>query len=238
MGKNLLNINFLNYSRGAESLDNSPIPTIKSLPEWYKKFPKYIKNLSEEEITHSTLKNCMPFFDAMSMGYTIITPCDIEFYVKDNVPYFTITDEEHKNFIGSRDPIEHFFHPIECYENHFHWEPRWAVSLPAGYSAMYVTPLNRYDLPFINTSGIIDNDSTDINGLIPFFLKKGFEKVFLPKGTPFVQIIPFKREDWTSAFIDLSDEDIEIKTEVALKKYRSVKSGGYKSIDWHRKTFE
>lgn len=237
MEQDVLNITFLNYSRGAESINDGPVPTIKSLPEWYKKFPKYIENKTEEDITHSTVKNCIPFFDAMSSGYVLTTPCDIEFYIEENIPKFKIYEEDHMRFIESRPPMEHFFHPIECHSEHFHWEPRWAVSLPAGYSALYTTPLNRYDLPFITTSGIIDNDVVDVNGLIPFFLKKGFEKVFLPKGTPFVQIIPFKRDNWSSSSIMLSDEDIELKVDFALKKYRSVKAGGYKEVDWHRKTF-
>jgi hypothetical protein len=231
------NITFLNFSHGVDSIDEAPIPTIKTLPDWYKKFPKYIENASEEHVTHSTVKNCIPFFDAMSSGYSMVTPCDIEFYIEDGLPKVIVHDEKYKDFVGIRQPIEHFFHPIECHTNHFDWEPKWSPTLPDGYSALYVTPLNRYDLPFITTSGIIDNDKMSVNGLLPFFLKKGFEKVFLPKGTPFVQIIPFKREDWSSNIIMLNDEDIDLRMDIALKKYRSVKAGGYKDTDWQRKTF-
>jgi hypothetical protein len=232
------NLTFLNYSNGIDSLDESPIPTIKTLPDWYKKFPKYIDNPSDSDVTHSTLKNCIPFFDAMSIGYSFVTPCDIEFYIKDGVPNVSVFDEKYKEFVGIRPPMQHFFNPIECYENHFDWQPKWSLSLPDGYSAMYINPLNRYDLPFITTSGIIDNDKMGVPGLMPFFLKKGFEKVFLPKGTPFAQIIPFKREDWSSNSIMLTEEDVNLKMEIAFKKYRSVKSSGYRDTDWHRKIFK
>lgn len=229
-------ITFLDYSGGLEK--DSPIPTIKSLPEWYKKFPKYLANAKEEDPTYSTVKNCIPFFDAISFGYSMVTPCDIEFYVENDIPNVKIYDETYANFVGTRYPIEHFAHPIECHLNHFHWQPNWAVSLEDGYSALYLSPLNRYDLPFVTTSGIIDNDKVSVRGLIPFFLKKGFEKVFVPKGTPFIQIIPFKREDWSSNSIVLTEEDMKIQTDVALKKYRGVKHSGYKNNDWHRKTFD
>jgi hypothetical protein len=45
-------------------------------------------------------------------------------------------------------------------------------------------------------SGIVD--STILHeGSIPFFIKKGFEGI-IPAGTPILQIIPFKKDNWTS----------------------------------------
>lgn len=237
MDNKIPKVTFLNYSSGLEPIENAPQPTIKTLPEWYKKFPKYLKNINGDEEKHSTVKNCMPFFDAMSSGYSMTTPCDIEFYIENNIPKVKIYEEKYINFVGTRHPMEHFFHPIESYQDHFHWDPNWALSLEDGYSALYLNPLNRYDLPFITTSGIIDNDKMNVKGLIPFFLKKGFEKVFLPKGTPFVQIIPFRREDWDSNSIMLSDDEIKVNMDFSLKKYRGVQVGGYKETDWNRKTF-
>ena len=38
--------------------------------------------------------------------------------------------------------------------------------------------------------------------------------------------------------IMLNEEDINLKMEIALKKYRSVKSSGYKDADWHKKIFK
>lgn len=228
-------ISFLNYSLGSDK--TMPSSGMKNLPEWYKRMPRYFKNTNGSEITDSTVKGCMPFFDAMSAGYTINTPCDIEFYIEDGVPNFRVFDDAHSALIGTRDPIDQFFHPIECYDKHFHWYPNWAVSLEKGYSALYINPINRYDLPFVTTNGIIDNDMVDVRGFIPFFLKKGFEKVFIPQGTPFVQVIPFKREDWKSEYIELSEEDINIKNDFAVRKYRTVKNSGYKKIDWQRKSF-
>ena len=37
-------INFLNYNIDKESMDNSPVPAIKAMSEWYKKIPKYNLN--------------------------------------------------------------------------------------------------------------------------------------------------------------------------------------------------
>lgn len=231
-------INFLNYNIDKESMDNSPVPAIKAMSEWYKKIPKYNENQLPDDPTISTVKGCMPFFDAMSSGYVFLTPCDIEFYIEDNIPKVKIFDDNFLDFVGTREPIKGFFHPKECYEIHFHWLPNWAVSLEDGYSAIYLNPLNRYELPFVTTSGIIDNDSMNARGQIPFFLKHTDKSIFLQKGTPFVQIIPIKREDWISNPISLTKEESLSKYEFALSKYRSVKNGGYKAIDWNRKNFK
>lgn len=93
-----------------------------------------------------------------------------------------------------------FIHPQGYYQEHFAWYPDWAVELPEGYSALYTHPLNRFDLPFFMTIGIIDNDKVNLPGTMPFFIAKGFEGT-IPAGTPYAQIIPFKREDWKSEII-------------------------------------
>ena len=55
-----------------------------------------------------------------------------------------------------------------------------------------MSPINRFDLPFLSISGFIDcNYGFSLAGNMPFFIKKGFEGV-IPAGTPYMQIIPIK----------------------------------------------
>jgi hypothetical protein len=56
-----------------------PVPTIKMIPDWYK---KQTSSGSDEDtlsrgFTSSTIKRCMPFFDLMTSGYMLLMPCDI-----------------------------------------------------------------------------------------------------------------------------------------------------------------
>jgi hypothetical protein len=48
-------------------------------------------------------------------------------------------------------------------------------------------------------AGIVDSDKYHGAGNIPFFLKEEFEGL-IPKGTPYAQIIPIKRAEWTTVF--------------------------------------
>jgi hypothetical protein len=238
--KNDRAVKFINYTPRRYEEDNTPVSIIKTLPNWYKDFPKYIDEKIQEEtnpINISTVKNCLPFFDAMTAGYSFVTPCDIEFYEEDGIPKSRVLDKRFEDFIGERGPMPHFHNPEGYYDHHFHWYPAWGVKLPDGYSGLYVSPLNRYELPFLTTSGIMDNDKVTVRGFIPFFLKIGFSGI-IKKGTPFMQIIPFKREDWRSETELLTEEQVRQENLIGMKKYREPKANGYRDTEWERKSYK
>jgi hypothetical protein len=143
-----------------------------------------------------TWKACPAVLDALGTGYTYRTPCDIEF-AEDGAGniHARVLDAEYRNFLQEREPMPQFFHPRAYHWKHFAWWADWAVELPEGYSALYTHPLNRFELPFLTTSGIVDNDKVHLPGTMPFFVLKGVRGI-LPAGTPYAQIIPFKREHW------------------------------------------
>jgi hypothetical protein len=97
--------------------------------------------------------------------------------------------------------------------------------------------MNRFDLPFINTVGIIDNDKINLSGSLPFFLQQGFTGT-IPAGTPYVQIFPFKREDWQSEIVIEDPKILHIKNYKNSKKYRVKDGGVYKNEVWEKRTYE
>ena len=143
----------------------------------------------------------------------------------ERMPRATFTAEcwtrQHRNFLQDREPMPQFFHPRGYHMKHFAWWADWAVELPDGYSALYTHPLNRFELPFLTTSGVVDNDKVHLPGTMPFFLLKGVRGI-LPAGTPYAQIIPFKREHWESEVdVPLDAETISAKKR---KTWRSIAS--------------
>jgi hypothetical protein len=66
---------------------STPVPSSKSLPEWYINADRYAKDPEGKYYKEPdngkvlTWKSCHAFFDAMISGYMVNTPCDVEFYL-------------------------------------------------------------------------------------------------------------------------------------------------------------
>ena len=200
-------------SKGLESA-LAPTPVKNHIPGWYKDAEMY------DDKGSAALKTCVPFLDAMLSGYVLTTWEDLRITQKKNV--ITIEDgdiQKDGTFVPKSKKHEHD-HPVKdndirsrminerlstsgstiprpagCLKNHFVWSGVWGMKAPRGYSILITHPLNRFDLPFTTTSGIIDSDGWVPPGNIPFFLQKGFNGV-IPKGTPFAHVFPYKRDSW------------------------------------------
>jgi hypothetical protein len=48
-------------------------------------------------------------------------------------------------------------------------------------------------------------------------------------GTPIMQVIPFKREDWTSELTEVSEEEMSIRNEGLFKKITGSYKKGFRS---------
>ena len=107
-----------------------------------------------------TWKACPAVLDVLGTGYTYKTPCDIAF-TKDAAGNIQapVLDAQYRNFLQEREPMPEFVHP-GGYHLRFAWWADWAVELPEGYSALYTHPLNRFELPFLTTSGIVETKDT------------------------------------------------------------------------------
>jgi hypothetical protein len=222
---------------------SKPEPIIKSIPDWYRKADRFAKKPDGEYWENPgggkmpTWKACPAIFDIMGTGYMLKTPCDIEFVQGDfGSISVKISDKKYQDFCSPRPPMPQFRHPDGYHENHFAWFPDWAVETPEGYSVLYSQPFNRFELPFLTTSGIIDNDKVNLPGSMPFFLVKGFSGI-LPAGTPYAQMLPFKREDWQSESVIEKSSLLQKKNESNSAKYRKPDGGIYKNEVWSKRTY-
>lgn len=225
---------------------SKPDPTIKTIPEWYRKADRFAKNPTTGEHWKDpqnggkmpTWKACPAVFDIMGTGYVYKTPCDIEVTIVNDRPKIKVLNPQNQDFIHVRPPMHQFVPPAGYYEDHFAWWSDWAVELPEGYSALYSQPFNRFELPFLTTSGIIDNDKVHLPGTMPFYIAKGFTGI-IEAGTPYAQILPFKREHWESEI----DDKVDYKTMVQKnmensEKYRLPDGGVYQKEVWERRKYE
>jgi hypothetical protein len=239
---NPLKINFIPAVTDYEGMLLPPEPAIKHLPKWYKGLAKFDK--SNEEITldpqnslgtdgaQVSTKMCMPFFDATTAGYMYVLEDDL--YVnldKDGKPSLAWSGDL---LLADTRPIIDIVVPDNCHPIHYGWRMNWYYETPPGYSVLITHPMNRYDLPFYVQSGIVESDIWGLPVFIAFFLKRNFHGL-IPKGTPIMQIIPFKRDDWELEVIN-SDKELD-KHELMAENRRSMIYGYYKKTAWRKKVF-
>ena len=213
-----------------------PSPAKNFIPEWYRS-TKNIKRDSASTALLRNIKDCMPFADALLSGYMWTTPSDLYVERIPDSKYPQLAFSENIDFISDResDTAGLMKVPDGCYETHFVWRHPMHISVPKGYSLLITHPLNRHDLPFISLSGIVDCDSNPLRpGNYPFFIKKNFDGL-IPKGTPALQIIPIKRENWVS---ERDEEMISPKSWFKnIYEIQSVTGGWYKKNHWNRKSY-
>jgi hypothetical protein len=227
----------INYESAIDYMDNSLLPAKKFVPEWYKKIPRSRNKdgVVFDKVFSPTVKNCVPFLDAFTSGYMITTPYDIYIKNNDGAPFLAgpsaIPEEE---LPGWRPEIAHEnLVPSGCYPYEYVWNYRIAYTVPIGYSMLATHPFNRWDLPFVTLTGIVDGGLVmQHNGNFPFYIKKGFEGI-IPQGTPIVQLLPFRQEKWKS------EKKIGLVNE-GKKHGRAATAkitGWYKSAFWIKKEY-
>lgn len=210
----------------------SPIPVKNIIPEWYRKAESTFFENGEQM---PGLKKCMPYMDTMVSGYVLTLPMDIVVSESESgeLKIGWTGPDDLANFIGQR-PEElgsTMPRPAGHRKDHLVWSGFWGWKVPRGYSTLVTHPLNRFDLPFTTTSGIIDSDSFWASGNIPFFLKEGFTGI-IPAGTPIAHILPIKRASWKMV-IDSGMSDFD---KIQGGVVRNEKTP-YKKIMWHRKEY-
>jgi len=227
-----MNITFTNVS-GFDGLEQ-PQPASKFIPDWYKNMESYIggeKKPSGDGNTLSTVKRCMPVFDAINAGYIITSPADVYVSIKDEQQYFEWSSLNLINF----HPIKQApTHPAKNRHSYPKWNNYWAIRTPKGYSTMFIEPMHRESV-FAILPGIVDTDEYYAPVNFPFTVKDPEFEGLIPKGTPIAQVIPFKREEWTMQF----GGEKEIKEQASLTNKLSTRFfDRYKSMFRQNKEYK
>lgn len=225
-----------------------PEPIKLHTPDWYKKLKYNTKEI--------TIKGCMPFLDTLTYGYVLKIPQDMNFKIwwSDELKCFDAnlqTDLAQYGDIINVNALNMNFRNNEIHQE-FQWKGAkwttqnyslpitkiinpWLIKTPPGWSCLFTPPLNNKDDRFEILPGIVDTDVFDQWINFPGYFNsykypKGLEFT-LKKGTPYCQIIPFKREEWK---MNISYE----KKETLIKNmfnYLLNRFNKYKNKYWHKK---
>lgn len=230
-----INVEFIARNKEILEVLPKPYPSSNNLPEWYKNTPLYIndkKNIYDNGDPNTTIKNCMPFFDGMTAGYHIPLPSDVWVDNQEGELKFKWAIDD-VDIIHTHIPEQYSLYPVpEGYMLHiFKWINPWIIKTPKNYSCLFTHPIHYDDLPFKSLSAIVDTDKHPTNINFAFFLKKDFDGL-IEKGTPMIQVIPFKREKYNSIYHSNHE-----KLDIIWKKAKTYFFNRYKRFFRSPKTY-
>ena len=230
-----------------------PSPALNFVPDWFKKtqtflsqnpWSTYDDNGTITGSTTATVKKCVPFLDSMTAGYIIPCPFDIHINVVDSSDgpnLFMSWNYEDYDFLLSHNTLQLGDHPVtkDKLPGGKVWKIMnpWHIETPPGYSCLFVNPLNHSSLDLNFFSGIVDTDTYNDKVNFPFLWTGDFGERVIKKGTPLIQIIPFKRENWSSSVNSLTPT-IQSKFSWQAKKVKSLLVDGYRKYFWTKKKFK
>jgi len=229
--------------------EDYPSPIKLNIPEWYKKL--------EHSVENKTIKGCMPFLDTLTSGYLLKLPQD--FYVRHNVENEKIKDCFHKvglenynvkineSFINLNSTNADYHSPNQLRGSELVQKNKnlpfhkilnpWKIKTPKGYSCLFVPPLNNSDDRFSIIPGIVDTDTFPLIINFPIVIngdKYPILETIIKKGTPYVQIIPFKRDSWKMTLKPRKKKEIKNN----LFFYGLNLLNVYKNRYWNKKSWK
>jgi len=213
-----------------------PIPANKVLPDWYRELGQYISEDGGSQnnrpgLNRSTVKRCVPFMEAMTMGWIIPLPAELH-VVAENGDVDCNWEFERELISGHSlgqvggDMFPGNQNPILKFHNY------WNIKVPSGYTVLFTNPMNRPGQPFVPFSGVVDLDNYFNFVNFPFmWIAEIFDGV-LPAGTPMIQAIPFKRDTMLSDATARSMSEDEALEQARTKTELSSHESTYRDDRW------
>jgi hypothetical protein len=212
---------------GDEGVIAPPVPAKTYIPDWFRRLPAVDESKVSPTDTGLTIKRCMPFLDAMNTGWIIPLPATVRLRVSNggrDVEAGWDFDRTLVSFHGTHQVRGNPKEPrAACKLHNF-----WTVVTPPGWSCLFIDPLNRPNGIFEVIAGVVDTDTYRAPVHFPFFPMAADGLHVIEKGSPMVQVIPFRR--------DSAEIPAEIRTETPEEAAdrTSVSRNTRASPGWYR----
>ena len=178
------------------------------LPSWIKKMkeqttePKGLERPSGRAL--DTVRKCVPFLDAMKIGYSIPAPCDIWIKIMDHGKTYDYEVRSAVNLGGDKVEVISSHDVRQMGQGPYRdlvlkFNNPWKINTRKGYSCLFVNPINSGNKYFESFTGVVDTDSYQNIINFPFRIlnpdNKPEYEFYIKRGEPIIQVIPFKRSE-------------------------------------------
>jgi hypothetical protein len=219
------------HDAGLDGVFPSPVPALKKAPDFYKS----TKSQSDNHPSSGTAKRCIPFLDALSAGFIIPLWADLHVVAANgtlslsfppNLPMLNSIDTHaYQQLPGHPMADKPYGKDLLKFIN------PWLVETDPGYSCLFTSPLNHLETRFKVLDGVVDTDTYYNNVNFPFLWTGGDGEFFIPRGTPLMQVIPFKREEF-ALHVGATEE---AKRTTTVSKLGTYLRNAYRTEFWSRR---
>jgi len=241
------------YVNTEKEKDTFPTPVKLNIPKWFKEM--------KHTVEARNVKGCIPFLDSLTTGYLLKVPQDIVIYhgheekINDKLQKVSKQHNSFINFYGAQTSLNLNYNnetSLQSIEQAKGWPDLtkknqggpihkiinpWLIKTPPGYSSLFLPVLNNNQEKFEIIPGIVDTDIYDQEVNFPILLS-GFDKVpidyMIKRGTPYCQVIPFKRDAWKMKITGRSSEEMRWTHFIFNNSVIDV----YKRFFWRKKSFK
>lgn len=171
-----------------------PVPARAALPDWFRKLPAVTPGQQSITDTGLTIKRCMPFLDAMMAGWIIPLAATVKMEIREGGRTVDTGWQFDRTLVSNHGVHQVAGNPHEPRPpNKFH--NFWTIRTAPGWSCLFTPPLNRAHPAFECFAGVVDTDTYVAPIHFPFVATGEDGLHVLERGTPLVQVIPFRREE-------------------------------------------
>jgi hypothetical protein len=197
----------------------TPAPAQKFIPEWWRNAP-YSLSESKYNMQDGLVKQCPMFPDLFSSGYILPMWADTVISLKNNTwsakcgkpdSPFQVNIFQNHEFLDYTDYKFNGFNARAV----FQFVNPWQIKTPKGYSVFQFPLFYHFNNDFSVLPGTYDGNTVEADKLeIAYFGNE--EEIFIKRGTPLVQYIPYKKEkiDYLIRDSNQDDEDIFLKKRI------------------------
>jgi hypothetical protein len=204
-----------------------PVAARTVIPQWFKE----LRGVDHDHLTATndglTVKRCLPFLDAMSTGWIVPLAATVRLVVTDDGKHVEAGWEFDRTMVSNHASFQVAGNPHEP-RPPMKFHNYWTIRTAPGWSCLFLPPLNRPHPVVHVLSGVVDTDAFPTPVNFPFIATAGDGVHVLPKGTPLVQVIPFRRADAAVEGVVRAETDDDERDRA--RTHRSITSGG----SWYR----
>ncbi|WP_291296240.1 DUF6065 family protein [Elioraea sp.] len=206
-----------------------PVPAKAALPDWFRRLPPVDKPRLTATNNALTVKRCMPFLDAMVAGWIMPLAATVRLEITDGGRTVNTGWEFDGVMVSNHSPPQVAGNPMEprppCKFHNY-----WTIRTPPGWSCLFVPPLNRPDAVFTCAAGVVDTDTYASPVHFPFFATAPDGIYTIARGTPLVQVVPFRRADLGITAEIRAETDDEAVTRERIRRSTLADDGWYRRV--------